>query len=289
MTCRERAVSFGEGGALSGILTSPVAGSQARHAVLLLNAGLLPHVGPVRLYTRLARALASDGAATLRFDLRGLGDSAPRASSRGAEEDAIDDTLAAIAFLQQATGMPSCLAGGLCSASDNAFRAALRTEAITGLIQLDPWVHATVKFKVRRYGPALFRARAWRNVLVGRTSLLEPFSSKVSEEQSGQPADLDPNERAFPPRQWVEASYAQLIARGVRILSAFSGGPYHYYNYQGQLRDAYPGARFGTLLTERYFESGDHLFSQEAQHRETLACIVDWLRSVRGPFTGGGV
>ena len=54
----ERALSFGPGRGLAGVLAEPSAPVAGRPAFLLLNAGLLPHTGPSRLYVRLARALA---------------------------------------------------------------------------------------------------------------------------------------------------------------------------------------------------------------------------------------
>src|SRR5690606_13797455 len=56
---------------LAGVLTAPVAGP-ARRAVVLANSGSVHHVGPNRFYVELARALAEDGVATLRLDLRNL-------------------------------------------------------------------------------------------------------------------------------------------------------------------------------------------------------------------------
>ena len=75
----EQALSLGPNHSIVGILTSPPRGVARKGiAVLLLNAGLIHHVGPNRLYVRLARVLASMGFSTVRFDFSGIGDSCIR-------------------------------------------------------------------------------------------------------------------------------------------------------------------------------------------------------------------
>ena len=72
----ELACQFGEHRRLAGRLTEPPA-PEPRTACVLVNAGLVPKLGPFRLYVELARRHAQDGVVTLRFDLGGIGDSQP--------------------------------------------------------------------------------------------------------------------------------------------------------------------------------------------------------------------
>jgi alpha-beta hydrolase superfamily lysophospholipase len=64
--------------------------------VFFLNAGVLDHVGPARLWVQLSRQWAVAGVRTVRFDLTGLGDS-PRRADRSRPvlfaPDALDDVL----------------------------------------------------------------------------------------------------------------------------------------------------------------------------------------------------
>ncbi len=70
----ERAIRFGDDGALAGILCEPEAG--AEQVLLMGNTGGDPHHGFARFSVELARRLAvEDGIATFRFDFAGLGDS----------------------------------------------------------------------------------------------------------------------------------------------------------------------------------------------------------------------
>ncbi len=68
---------------LFGILTKP-ATIRSEVTVVMLNAGLIDHVGPARLWVHLARLWALSGIRTLRFDIGGLGDSPARP---GQEDD----------------------------------------------------------------------------------------------------------------------------------------------------------------------------------------------------------
>lgn len=73
---RETALRIGPDARLFGMATSPtkLPPAEARHVVLLLNAGAVSHVGPNRLHVKLARHLAQHGVVSLRMDLSGIGE-----------------------------------------------------------------------------------------------------------------------------------------------------------------------------------------------------------------------
>ena len=58
---KETAITFGKSKSLTGVLTDPPEAKREAGvpAVIFLNAGLIHHVGPNRLYVKLARALAA--------------------------------------------------------------------------------------------------------------------------------------------------------------------------------------------------------------------------------------
>jgi len=94
---------------LFGILTEPE-GAPLGPTVLLLNAGLIHHIGPARLWVSLARRFAAAGMRCLRFDLSGLGDSPVRPGSppRRLPARAAEDVASAAEALCPGTTATSC-------------------------------------------------------------------------------------------------------------------------------------------------------------------------------------
>ena len=123
----ERAVRIGAGN-LFGIITEPQDAERARMpAVLFVNAGLLPHSGPARLWVEMARSWAAQGVRALRVDLGGLGDSPTR---QGREPDvvypaeAIEDVVDAARFIEPEDPAGVVLVG-LCSGGYHVVEGAL--------------------------------------------------------------------------------------------------------------------------------------------------------------------
>ena len=65
-----------EAGNLVGVCSRPASGiDTSKPCIIFINAGFLHRVGPNRMNTLLARALAAHGFCSMRMDLSGLGDS----------------------------------------------------------------------------------------------------------------------------------------------------------------------------------------------------------------------
>jgi alpha-beta hydrolase superfamily lysophospholipase len=169
---RESPCRFGEGQRLFGILTRPA--GRARAAVLMFNAGSVHHVGPSRLYVSLARALAAQGYAALRFDLMGIGDSVAGEGVENhpypptAQRDAID----ALEFLRQRCGYRRFVLLGLCSGAHAAFHAALGLPArrFDAVILINPLTYRWVE------GMSLETSRRAQDVSYYKQYLRKPGS-----------------------------------------------------------------------------------------------------------------
>ncbi len=170
---------------LFGIKTEPARRADggtrnARHAVLMLNAGAVHHIGPNRLYVALARRLAAQGIASLRLDITGIGDS--RAATVDRENivypsGAIDDVQRAIAFLQQEYPEVSVL--GLCAGGYHGFKAAVAGAAIRRAVIINPLTYfwsegmsldvpeAAVVGQAQEYQASMLSLEKWRKVLRG--------------------------------------------------------------------------------------------------------------------------
>lgn len=128
------------GNTLFGILHLPDETSRRDTVIILLSPGVKNRIAPHRLYIKLARVLVGLGYPVLRYDFYGLGDSEGELSERMLPDIYtsiqqglyIDDTRAAIDWLQQEHGFRRFIVGGLCGG------------AITGLLtgQVDKRVSA---------------------------------------------------------------------------------------------------------------------------------------------------
>lgn len=112
---KEEAVQFGKARSLVGIVTCAAPRGLDKPAVLLLNPGIVHRVGPGRIYVKIARALAEQGFTVLRFDFSGIGDSSVRLDNRPFEESSVDETCAAMTFLQTTRDINRFILLGGCS------------------------------------------------------------------------------------------------------------------------------------------------------------------------------
>jgi hypothetical protein len=108
--------------------------------VLLLNAGLIHHVGPSRLYVKLARKLAALGFVVLRYDMSGVGDSQPRNDAAGQEEAILDEARQAMDYLQQHRGVEHFIPIGACAGASAAFLVAESDSRVVAAVLVNPLV-----------------------------------------------------------------------------------------------------------------------------------------------------
>lgn len=140
----ERFVRVPGAPSLFGVLTEP-RDPQARQrpALVLLNSGSVHQVGPNRVYVELARALGAGGFASLRLDLRNLGDSVmgtPTDENHPYPATATDDSIRAAEWLSSDEGGRPVVLAGICSGAHTAFHAGLVREPrnLRGVILINP-------------------------------------------------------------------------------------------------------------------------------------------------------
>jgi hypothetical protein len=195
--CREHEVRFGEQSRLVGMLAEPVDGIVRGPGVVLVNAGLIHHVGPHRQWLEMARRWASLGIPSLRFDIGGIAGSAPPDGcpiNRPYPAWAVDDVAAAMDCLRRLSGVsPDVVLVGLCAGAHNSFHAARRLPGIRAIVMIDPisyyimdsdplvsaeweaeWkTHAEYEW----YTSRLSDPEAWRRLLSGQVNIL--FIAKI--------------------------------------------------------------------------------------------------------------
>lgn len=180
---RERAIRFGPNDAMFGILAEPLNSDRRAKAIVLPNMGANHHVGPNRMYVRMARRWAALGHHVLRFDLGGVGESEPRDGqppNTPYSWHGVRDFELGIAEIRRRTGVDDVIAIGMCSGAYVAFHAGLGGSAMKTQILVNPqafyWKEgdsldaapATVAAQVQAYGASVRTWASWKKLLTGR-------------------------------------------------------------------------------------------------------------------------
>lgn len=273
----EQALTFGESGALFGILSLPDELERARPAVLIPNNGTDHRTGPGRLHVELARALAAAGFVCLRMDNAGLGDSdlvpgrpPPRyAPDLRAAMDALDGQVLGTGYIVLGFG----------SGADDAHQASRVDPRIVGAVFYDGYRHPTPRFwlnrLVDRFGNAARSAAATRN----------PSSLALTPQSGDALHDVLPHEIHYytaPSPKQMEADLAEFMRRELALMYVFTGQIEQEYNYPAQLLDAFPVLRAYPRLTLHHLPDADHAFGRRAMRETVISLIVHWLLSLPG-------
>ena len=124
---------------LAAVLTLP-ATLRRQGAVVMANNGVARNIGPARAWVEWARVWAALGIASIRFDISGVGDSAPQPAQ---QEDtvypveSIDDFAAVTAELRR-HGLEPGVAVGLCSGAFLSLDAAAAAGELAGVVAINP-------------------------------------------------------------------------------------------------------------------------------------------------------
>lgn len=273
----ERALAFACGDdTLYGILSLPA--RPAARGVLVVVGGPQYRAGSHRQFTLLARSLAREGVAVMRFDYRGMGDSQGAARSFDALED---DLRAAIdAFMAAAPGVGEVVLWGLCDAASAIGMYAARDARVAGLVLLNPWVRTEgglARATLRHY----YRSRLrdpdfWRQLTRGRWDWRASFSSLVAltrkavrgnapSRQASLPERMHDGLRDFRGQVLLVISGADLTAREFCDLA--------------DANSAWQRVLAPPRVTRRQIDAADHTFSRREWRDQVARWTSEWLRS----------
>ncbi len=286
---RERAFQIGRPVPLTAISSEPSDFDPRRPVLLLLNSGVMHHVGSCRLSVKVARAAAARGLLAVRFDFAGIGDSEPRRGALSAAESALQQLGEVMDFLQKQRGVDRFALYGLCSGAMASFNMACRDPRVVGIAQIDGYVYTTWRYHLEHYLPRLFQAERWLSFtrrqglrLLGRYQPPSVEStSGIDREHLEVPTFDQP-----PPRAQVAQGLKLLTGRGVRLYTCFTGGEPHY-NYRNQYRDCFRDVDFGDLLELHYYPEANHIITQPQVQTAVIEGIVDWICRLPSAESGG--
>ncbi len=278
---RETVCNFGprpgsaQDGGLLGILTTPDDDVKIEGApiAMILNAGIVHRVGPFRLHVDLARQLASLGFSTLRIDLSGLGDSAPRRGKIEITNRAERDVSEAMDFLTEATGVDEFVLLGLCSGAFNAHQVSVNDERIVGAVFMDGIVFRTPGFYLRHYFLRFLRPRFWRNSIKRRmiqrsSSRIEEAGQSLSESEFFDVSDLTPES--------VAGDLKKLLSRGVRMLFLYTHG-YDDICSRSQFKEMYGLEPDDGPLQVEYYPKSEHTFRLIENRKVACDRVTSWF------------
>lgn len=283
----ERALAFDCGGErLYGILSLPARPDPSRRrGVLVVVGGPQYRAGSHRQFTLLARSLAADGIAVMRFDYRGMGDSGGQARPFDSIED---DLRAAIdTFLQAAPELDEVVLWGLCDAASAIGMYAARDPRVAGLVLLNPWVRTEdglARATLRHYYRARLRDPAfWRQLALGRWDWRASFASlltltrRAARAGSGSGSGSTSAAEASLP----ERMHAGLAGFRGRVLLVVAGADLTAREFCDL---AAASARWQQVLapprvTRRQIEDADHTFSRREWRDQVARWTAEWLRS----------
>ena len=274
MTERRALVFDCAGERLYGVLDMPAA--PHRRGVLVVVGGPQYRAGSHRQFTLLARSLAAQGIAAMRFDYRGMGD------SEGAMRDfenVGDDLRAAVdTFFAEVPGLTEVVLWGLCDAASAAALYAAGDARVAGLVLLNPWVRTesgAAKATLKHYYRALLLdAGLWKKIATLRFDYGAAWKSLLGL--------LGSAAKAAPSGTLPDRMHAGLDRFGGKLLVILSGADLTAQEFAG-LADGDPKWRSllaAPRVARRSLPKADHTCSRREWHEQVAQWSADWVRSI---------
>jgi len=268
---------------LLGIATRPETPTDT--GVLILVGGPQYRAGSHRQFALLARQLAEQGIAAMRFDYRGMGDSEGEARTF---ETVGDDIRAAInAFMDHVPGIRRVVIWGLCDAASSALYYAHTDPRVGGLVLLNPWVHTeagAARSRLRYYYLARLMQRSfWTKLLSGKVKMGQSVGDLKKSAQSVANA-ASPNTNVHTDPRHGSPGYINRMFNGLQqfqgeILLILSGNDLVAQEFIALTRK---DKRWGKLcqstrITRWISRQANHTFSSQTWRDEVAAQTVKWL------------
>jgi exosortase A-associated hydrolase 1 len=249
-------------------------------AVVIVVGGPQYRVGSHRQFLLLARALAAEGFACLRFDYRGMGDSeGPRVGFEGIESDI---TAAIDALQRHVPAVSGVVLWGLCDGAAAAALCARKDPRIRGLALFNPWVRTDAVAAESRlknyYARRLTSLAFWRKLAAREVGLADSLKSLLENVRRAS-RRFGAHESGHSHAALPDRVGTALLDCGVPVLVGLS-------ERDGVAEEfRLVASRAGPLLdfkqrrrpSEIAF-AADHTFSSKAWRDEAARATLEWLR-----------
>jgi uncharacterized protein len=271
------------GESLLGIASVP---DQAKcTGVLIIVGGPQYRVGSHRQFLLLSRSLASAGYPVMRFDYRGMGDSAgePRDFER------IDDDIAVAInrFIARCPEVENVVLWGLCDAASASllYLDRRRDDRVGGLCLLNPWVRSEVSLAKTHlkhyYGQRLFQIDFWKKLFTGKTDVFGAVSGLVS---NWRMTRHDASAKGHTTENLAFQHRMAAALRGFkgRAMFILSGNDYTAKEFLQFTTDdpSWSGVFNNPLFACVTLPDADHTFSSAVWRAEVAKTTLDWLEEI---------
>lgn len=273
-----------QGDGLAGVLALPQHPSDA--AVVIVVGGPQYRVGSHRQFVLLARRLASQGIATLRFDCRGMGDSG--GAQRSFEDVSADIDCAISALMDAVPAIRRVALWGLC---DGASAALLYLDErvdprVHGLCLVNPWVRSAVSLArthiEHHYWRRLHEPAFWARLATGRVGLqaLASLWRNLTLTLSSRPPVAQDRQRPFQHR--MADAWRRFPGPILLLMSEYD---YTADEFRGALVNdpVWQGASAHAGLEQHDIVGADHTLSDRAARQAVEALTLSWLRRLADP------
>lgn len=272
-----------KGETLVGVLNAPAGPAQSTALVMVVG-GPQVRVGSHRLFVRQARALAAQGHAVLRFDVRGMGDSTGQPAGFEQQDE---DIAAAIAALQaRRPEVQRVVLWGLCDGASASLLYLQRTQdpRIAGLVLLNPWVRSVqtlARAQVRHYyGQRLLQPGFWLKLLrggVGLAALRGWWQNLQTARRSGALSHAANGARAMPFQQRMALGWQRFRGPLLLVLSSKDLTAQEFAGHASS-DPHWRGALSHTSVTRVDLDDADHTFSTGDSAVRLLQLTCTWMQ-----------
>lgn len=267
----ETILQFGCENHLVGVLSKPAANRWQATAIILLNSGMVHHVGPYRQNVLLGRAFAEAGFLALRVDLSGIGDSEWPASAATYEEQVVKDIRGAMDRIESDYDISRFVLIGICTGADNAHKTALVDSRVVGAVFMDGYTYPTLRYLIKRSLPVLLSPARLARAL--RYHLWEKHRANSD---VAAPDELDQFTWTAPTRQQMAMDLEHFASRKLKLLYIYTHSWIDDYNYTSQLADAFRGVDFSNIQLE-FWPEADHTYSNVNSRIRLINFVSGWL------------